>query len=298
MRTFSQIILIVAMMVFSISCGQNATQKDAENESNLAPGQHLGIASVPNLRDVGGYTTRDGKTVARGIAFRSNQLNPVSPGDMKKLAALGLKNDYDLRTKAEVDARPDELPKGVNYTLLNVLADAKQASAAQIEELLHNPKEANEKLGGGKIDSLFVKTYRDFISLPSAKSAFRELFLSIADPAKTPALFHCTTGKDRTGWGAAAILTLLGVSPEVVMEDYMKSNEYILPMYSKEIKEFEAAGGDSTIVLSILGVRPLYLQASLDEMKHNYGSIENYFSEGLGIDTEQQKKLRDRFLKQ
>jgi protein-tyrosine phosphatase len=141
-----------------------------------------------------------------------------------------------------------------------------------------------------------METYREFITLPSAKTSYRELFLSIANPEKTPALFHCTTGKDRTGWGAAAILTLLGVAPEVVMEDYLKSNQYILPHYRKEIDEFVAAGGDSTIVLAVFGVKKDYLEASFDEVQKNYGSIEKYFSEGLGIDKEQQERLRRRFL--
>jgi len=289
--------LFIALMFVSTSCDQGTSGRYAENEKNLAPGQSLGIASIPNLRDVGGYTTTNGKLVARGIAYRSNQLNPVNEESMKQLAALGLKNDYDLRTKAEVEARPDELPPGVDYTLLNVLADASHAGPAMLEKLMHDPKEANIKLGNGVIDSMFMKTYREFISLPSAKTSYRELFLSIANPAKTPALFHCTTGKDRTGWGAAAILTLLGVSPDVVMDDYMKSNEYILPLYRKHIDEFVAAGGDSTIPLAIFGVKKEYLNASLDEVAKRYGTIEKYFSEGLGIDSAQQEKLKNRFLK-
>ncbi len=58
------------------------------------PGTSLGIASVPNLRDIGGYKTRDGSMVRYGIAYRSNQLNPISPDDMVKVAALGLKSDF------------------------------------------------------------------------------------------------------------------------------------------------------------------------------------------------------------
>lgn len=279
------------------SCIQNASQKDAENEEQLKPGQSLGITSVPNLRDVGGYTTVDGKTLARGIAYRSNQLNPISDTDMKKIAALGLKNDYDLRTKAEGKERPDQIPEGVNYNLLNVLADANSAGPAMLEKLMHKPTEANEKLGGGKIDTMFIEGYREFISLPSAKSAYRELFLALGDPEKTPALFHCTTGKDRTGWGAAALLTLLGVSQDVVMQDFLKSNEYILPLYRKQIDAFAAAGGDSLIPLAIFGVKAEYLNASFDEVHKNYGSIENYFSDGLGINAEQQEEIKKLYLK-
>jgi protein-tyrosine phosphatase len=68
---------------------------------------------VPNLRDAGGYATADGSAVRRGIAYRSNQLNPISPDDMKKIVALGLKNDLDLRTVEEREAKPDLLPPGV-----------------------------------------------------------------------------------------------------------------------------------------------------------------------------------------
>jgi protein-tyrosine phosphatase len=296
MKSFISIVMVLTLGVLTNSCMQNAEQKNAEHEKQLKPGHSLGIASVPNLRDVGGYTTKDGKTVARGIAYRSNQLNPVSGDDMKKIAELGLKNDYDLRTKAEVKERPDQIPDGVQYTLLNVLADADQAGPAMLEKLMHNPKEANEKLGGGKVDSLFIKGYREFISLPSAKTAYRELFLSLGDPAKTPALFHCTTGKDRTGWGSAALLTLLGVPQDVVMQDFLKSNEYILPLYRKQIDAFAAAGGDSLIPLAIFGVKAEYLNASFEEMQNRYGSIENYFSEGLGIDEKQQKKIKEHFL--
>lgn len=291
------IYLIIAMAVLTTSCSQNPAQKDTENEKELTPGLSIGIASVPNLRDLGGYTNKDGKIVATGLVYRSNQLNPVSAGDMNKLAALELKNDYDLRTDAEITEHPDEIPSGVTYTSLNVLADAKQSSAAMLGKLLHNPKEANEKLGDGKIDAMFIEAYREFVSLPSAKSAYRELFLSLSNPDKTPALFHCTTGKDRTGWAAAALLTLLDVSPEIVMEDYLKSNDYIIPMYRKQIDGFVAAGGDSLIILAIFGVKQEYLKASFDEMQKNYGTIENYFSEALGFDKQQQEKIREQFLK-
>jgi len=296
MKKIIYVITIFAMALLTTACVQNASQKDAGAEKNLAPGQSLGIASVTNLRDVGGYKTLDGKTVTRGLAFRSNELNPISPDDMKKIAALGLKNDYDLRTVAEAKAMPDELPQGVEYTLLNVLADAPKSSPAMLEELVRDPKEANIKLGDGRIDSMFMVGYKEFITLPSAKSSFSELFLSLANAEKTPALFHCTTGKDRTGWAAAALLTLVGVSPEIVMDDYLRTNEYILPMYKKQIDEFVAAGGDSAIVLAIFGAKAEYLNASFDEMKKNYGTIENYFTEGLGIDSQQQQKLRERFL--
>jgi len=266
----------------------------------LPPGKSLGIAldipPVPNLRDVGGYKTRDGATVARELAYRSDTFYPMTAEDDRKLEVLRLKNDYDLRTTAEAKAEPDEMPPGVEYHLLNVLADAKSAAPAELEKLLHEPKKANVALGGGKIEALFEEGYREFIDLPSAKQSYRTLFLSLADREKLSAVFHCTTGKDRTGWAAAALLTLLDVSPETVMEDYMRTNEYTLPQFKQTIDEFVAAGGDRDIAVAVFGVKPEYLQASFDEMHKQYGSIEKYFSEGLGIDAAGQQALRQRFL--
>jgi protein-tyrosine phosphatase len=245
---------------------------------------------------VGGYKTRDGKTVARGIAYRSDTFNPMSAEEIKKLERLVLKNDYDLRTSAEVKAMPDELPPDVKYHLLNVLADAKGAAAAELEALLHQPKKANLVLGGGKIEAMFMEAYREFVTLPSAKKSYHTLFQDLANPQMSPGVFHCTTGKDRTGWAAAALLTLLGVPREAVMADYLRTNDYTLPQFKHAIDAFVAGGGERSIALAVLGVKAEYLEASLDEMEKRYGSIENYFSQGLGIDAAGQQALRERFL--
>jgi protein-tyrosine phosphatase len=254
------------------------------------------MESVPNLRDLGGYKTSDGATVAVNLVYRSNQLFDVSDKDVEKLAGLDLTVDFDLRTAQERDAHPDELPSGVKNVWLDVLADADQAGPANLEKLLSDPKAANAALGGGKAKAAFQETYRQFISLPSAKESFRKLFLALGNQAQLPALFHCTTGKDRTGWAAAAFLTLLGVPRETVMEDYLRSNDYIIPKYQKIIDAFVEAGGDAAIPPAILGVKKEYLEAAFDEMATKYGTIEQYFSEGLGIDASQQKALRDLYL--
>ena len=118
------------------------------------------------------------------------------------------------------------------------------------------------------------------------------MFLALGDKQQLPALFHCTTGKDRTGWAAAAFLTLMGVPKDKGYENYLRSNDYILTAYKKVIDGFVAAGGYGEIPKAILGVKKEYLDAAFDEMQTKYGSIEKYFSEGLGIDANQQQALR------
>ena len=260
------------------------------------PGRSLGIRSVPNLRDLGGYKTKDGKTVKRGLLYRSNQLHHVSPEDMQKISKLGLTNSFDLRTFAERQPSPDEVPPEVSVVWLDVLAGAPGAGPAENVRLMQNPKEANKVFGGGKAEEGFKASYRQIVSLPSARHEYRKLFLMLGDENELPALFHCTTGKDRTGWAAAALLTLLGVPKEVVMEDYLRSNEYIIPMYQEAIDKFVEGGGEKEIPMTLLGVKESFLETAFDEMQSNYGTIEKYFSEGLGIDADQQKSIRDLFL--
>lgn len=215
---------------------------------------------------------------------------------MEKLANLDLKVDFDLRTAEERSANPDELPPGVKNVWLDVLADADQAAPAKLQKLLEDPEAANAALGGGKAEANFKTSYRQLVSLPSAKKSYRELFLALGDQEQLPALFHCTGGKDRTGWAAAALLTLLGVPKETVMEDYLRSNDYILPMDQKVIDAFVKGGGDPSIPPAVLGAKKEYLEAAFDEVEMKYGTIEKYFSEGLGIDAPQQKALRDLYL--
>ena len=287
---------LALLTVFALVPGNVAPIVQAAEQAE--PGQSLGIASVPNLRDLGGYKTKDGKTVKRGLLYRSNQLYHVSPEDMQKISKLGLKNSFDLRTFAERQPRPDEVPREVNVVWLDVLADAPGAGPAQNEKLMQDPKAANEAFGGGKADEGFKDSYRQFVSLPSAQHEFRKLFLMLGDENELPALFHCTTGKDRTGWAAAALLTLLGVPEEVVMKDYLLSNDFVIPMYQEVIDKFVEAGGEKEIPMTLLGVKESFLEAAFDEMEKNYGTIENYFTEALKIDADGQKILKERYLTQ
>lgn len=271
--------------------------ENSNGEIEKEPGLSLGVVSVPNLRDMGGYKTTDGYTITKGLVYRSNQLYNISEGDMLLLSQLNLKNDFDLRTSVERNDKPDELPAGVNNVWLDVMADLPSSGPANLNALLSDAKKANIDLGNGKVEELFKSAYRHCISLPSAQKSYRELFLALGDKNKLPALFHCATGKDRTGWAAAALLTLLGVPMETVKLDYLRSNDYILPMYDSTIKQFIADGGSPNIPVAVLGVKEEYLDAAFEEMKSKYGNIENYFSEALGINANQQKEIKKIYLK-
>jgi len=260
------------------------------------PGQSIAIASVPNLRDLGGWPTRDGGYVRAGLLYRSIELDKLAGADMAAFAGLGIRSVYDLRTEAERTAQPDRLPPGTEYVVVDVLKDSVNAAPAQLFKVLADPQAAEEMLGGGKGLALFESGYREIFSLPSARAAYHRLFSDLTREEHRPALVHCTTGKDRTGWAAASLLMLLGVSDDLVMKEYLLTNAQLLPAEKPLIEHFQAQGGDPDVLRPVVGVAPEYLEAALDEMRKEFGAIGGYFSEGLKIDEGAQKALRAAFV--
>jgi protein-tyrosine phosphatase len=199
---------------------------------------------------------------------------------------------FDLRTAAERESAPDVVPDGAEYVICDVLEDSQNAAPALLGKVLSDPSIAQQMLGGDKTSKLFENGYREIVSLPSALSAYRAFFSDVADAAHRPALFHCTTGKGRTGWAAAATLKLLGVSDDDVLYDYELTNRDLVPALKPVFEHFRALGGDPNLLKPVLGVDPAYLRAALDEMQRRFGSIEDYFATGLGIDLQGQEALR------
>jgi protein-tyrosine phosphatase len=259
------------------------------------PGQSIPISTVPNLRDLGGWPTPDGK-VREGLLFRSAEFADLQGGDASAFGQLGIRAVYDMRTEDERAAEPNRVPAGTEYVVVDILRDSSGAAPSQLLKVFGDPKAAEELLGGGKAVALFINGYREIVSLPSALSGYRQFFTDIAQPEHRPALFHCTTGKDRTGWAAASLLLLLGVSEEDVFADYLLTNQQLLPALQPKIDQFESIGGDPELLVPILGVQRTYLEAAIVEMTKRYGSIEGYFSEGLRLDAPAIDGLRETFV--
>lgn len=256
--------------------------------------------TVANLRDLGGTPLSGGRTVRPGLVLRSGQLDRLDLDADPAVAALGLRTIIDFRTEGERSAHPDRVPEGARMLLGDVLADkvnsGRMPAAAQLKDLLSDPVVAEEHLGGGKAQALFGDVYRSFVNSGSAHAAYRMLLIEAADPDAGPLLFHCTAGKDRTGWGATVILSLLGADDETLMAEYLSVNPAVKQAFAPMIEGFTAAGGDPDIALALIGVFPSYLEAALDEVETRYGSMEKYVREGLGISDETVEALRARLV--
>jgi len=239
----------------------------------------LGLASDPNLRDVGGYRASDGQWVRMGVVYRSQALS-LSSSDLATVDTLGITNDYDLRTTSEIASSPDVVPAGATYTNLNVMAGISitptLTSAAAAEQYMQEIEQ-------------------DFVTNATARAAFGSLLTGIAD-SNGATLYHCTAGKDRTGWATAVLLTLLGVPQDTVTQDYLLSNTYYYdsPAVQAELKAMPAA--ESAIYAPLLQVQASYLQAGLAQVTASYGSMYDYAVQGLGLSPQTIAKLRAKLL--
>jgi protein-tyrosine phosphatase len=239
----------------------------------------LGLASDPNLRDIGGYRTTDGQWVRMGVVYRSQAL-ALSPADLTVINSLGITADYDLRTTEEIAASPDVVPAGASYTNLNVMADISLAPT------LTSPASAEQYM---------EEIEQDFVTNPTAQAGFGTLLTDIAD-SKGTVLYHCTAGKDRTGWATAVLLTLLGVPRATVVQDYLLSNTYYFdsPAVQAELNAMPAA--ESAVYAPLLEVQASYLQAGFAQVTASYGSMYGYAVHGLGLSPETIAKLRHKLL--
>lgn len=245
------------------------------------------IASAPNLRDIGGHRTIDGGKVRTGLAYRSGALNLLDPAERQQLLDAGIRRVCDLRTDAERAEGPDLLPDGVDYLVCDVQRGG--GHGADIAALFSAPEGAEALASPASAERFLTEVYRGFVTTAAAHAAYRDLLRALREPGT---IIHCTAGKDRTGWGAAVLLTLLGVDHDTVMADYLASNELLADSYAGVY----ALVPDPEVVRPLLEVREAYLDAALDTAAQRYGGVEGYAREALGLTSADLAALRALYL--
>ncbi|MFD7729842.1 tyrosine-protein phosphatase [Kitasatospora phosalacinea] len=252
-------------------------------------------ATVANLRDLGGIDLPGGARVRPGLALRSGQLDRLDPAGDPMFDALGVRTVVDLRTAAERAAFPDRVPGGAHLLVADVLADEAGSSAmAALAAALADPSGANRALGGGRAAGALREDYRAFVTSPAARQAYKQLLTALAHRGGGPVLFHCTAGKDRTGWGATLVLLLLGADEETVRTEYLSVDPAVRAHYAPLVERFVAAGGDPEVADAVFSVRAEYLDAALDVLAGHWGDAESYARAGLGLKDDTLDSLRER----
>ena len=252
----------------------------------------LPLEGTHNFRDLGGYRTRDRRTVRWGALYRSDSLGDLSNADLDYLEMLGIRLVCDFRGPQEVEDEPDVLPESGSIRRINPgISDASFSPDRMKDALLSGNPE------GIDFANLLVEGNR-FFALESIPQ-YRAFFRALENPDDAPLVFHCTAGKDRTGFAAALVLMALGVDARTVMDDYLLSEYYSKDSIESTLRLIRFVSlfrADLDEIRLLLGVRAEYLQAALDSIEQKYGSVDVYLRDGLGVSDRARAALRERLL--
>jgi len=238
------------------------------------------LQGAVNFRDIGGYTTKNGKKVKMGLLYRSAALNTLTDADLAKLESLHIKYDFDFRGPYEVKTAPDKIPTGT--TRISLPAGSE------------NVGDSNYMKNMGKYlksDSFMMSFYT---VLTPFKDRYTPLFDSLlSNKTASPMLFHCTAGKDRTGIAAALILYALGVVEQIIFDDYEATNYYRRNENAKSIAQMTKYYGlDEKTASNLMGAKKEYIAATFATIRAQYGTIDKYLEKELGLNATKINKLR------
>ncbi|WP_156723993.1 tyrosine-protein phosphatase [Streptomyces apocyni] len=249
--------------------------------------RHIPLEGAVNVRDLGGYRTYGSGRVRYGMALRADELGKLTDADVDTIAGLRLARVVDFRLPFEVDQNgPDRLPPGLTSVarpvsdlglyahLLSVIGSA-------------DPVRQEEALGGGRGEELMRAIYRAFVTDPANRAQFAETLRDLAGGVRGPLLYHCTSGKDRTGWTSYVLLRTLGVPESIARHDFLLSNVFRAEAdrHTREVVRDLGLMENPDLLIPVQEVRASYLEAALDQAERDFGGLRGYLRDGLSLST-------------
>ncbi|MFF3980382.1 tyrosine-protein phosphatase [Streptomyces sp. NPDC001828] len=273
------------------------TAAAAAQHRTASPIHQVVLQGAVNVRDLGGYATYDGERVRYGVAYRADALNKVSDTDVAALGRLGLREVVDFRTPFELQYDgPDRLPTGLAPTSRPVTDSGLYAQMLTAIGS-RDPATQDAMLGHGKAEALMRTVYGAFVSDPTARAQFGATLKDLAT-ARGPLLFHCTSGKDRTGWLSYVLLRAVGVPAGTAQEDYLASNTFRAAADAALRAGLKQSGvmRNPDLLIPLQEVRVDYLDAALSQLSAQYGDFYDYLTGGLGLSLHDLAALRSRLV--
>jgi alkaline phosphatase len=243
------------------------------------PKRAVGLQGGSNFRDLGGYPAAGGKTVKWGRIYRSAEVSQLTEADLATLQGLNLAVNCDLRGPQEVQTAPDRMPAGVKY--LNLPAGSENVGNAS--SYLIQVKTA------AQADSLIRASYTNTAHFKAKYQPMFEQLLAL--PSGKALLFHCTAGKDRTGIGAALVLSALGVPVPYILADYQATDVFWKTEREKRLAQM-AGMMDANRLRPLMAANPGYLAQTLAIINQKYGSMANFLKTEMGLTDDKLTKLQ------
>ena len=282
MKQFFLILLSVFLLLGCSNEYNTVTEKE----------QTLNLTTIPNARQLGGYKTKDGRTVRKDVLLRTGALTEASAEELNSLV-----HDYnvsaiiDMRAFYELEEEPEPQLDNISQYNFRIMDEQIMAGrAAAISDVLMDPnadpiKRMTSILEAGVISD---QMYVEFLQGETGKAGFRDFFRVLLEtPEDSAVLWHCTNGKDRTGVAAMLLLGVLNVDEATIMEDFMLTNVF----YEEEINAMRQQLGayiqDKDMLEELLvtnkAVYAPYMQSAIDYIKTSYGDISGYVKTELAL---------------
>ena len=247
------------------------------------PPRALELEGASNVRDLGGWPTQDGGRVRFGRIFRAAALTGLTESDLATIAGTGVRCVCDLRGRREAAGTPSEIARVPGVVLRHLPIEP--SVGASLRDILSTGEATGE-------DVLAVMR-RAYVAYALEWShRYRELLGEILDRDALPLMFHCSAGKDRTGFGAALILSALGVPYPSVKRDYLASNR----LWRGDAAI--AAGLPAHVAETLLQVHGELLDAAFAAITEAFGTFERYASVELSLDSTRLARLRGLLLEE
>jgi protein-tyrosine phosphatase len=233
------------------------------------------VKNPSNFRDLAAHVDAPLK---RGVLYRSDHLGALDEDDARAIQALGIRRVLDFRGVHERTAAACRLPDVQVHSL---------AIEPTVVQSLSKLMQSGHELTADDVVRHMQDTYRSFVLHSTHR--FAEFFAHLLE-SDEPTVFHCTAGKDRTGFAAALVLRALDVPHDDVLRDYLLTNERLRPT--------DVAGWTLPphAVKVLWGVQPDFLQAAFDEIDARWGGFDAYLRSGLGVGDAQRSRLRELYL--
>ncbi|MEG1844588.1 MAG: tyrosine-protein phosphatase [Clostridia bacterium] len=265
--------------------------------------QTLGLESVENARQLGGYPCAGGRTVKDGLLLRSGSLAKATAADLARLKRVyHLTQVVDLRTAAEIAVRPDPALPGVTLTAIDLLAGAGASSASRAITGIYGENPLSTLTSMVQSGLPGYNFYLSMLNTPTAKVGLRAFFQVLLDNRDGATLWHCTGGKDRTGVAAMLLLSALGADRAILLSDFALTNRFNAPLIEKMCAQTRANGLDAATIDGIkvlIGVNPAFMTHLLDVLCAQYGSVPAFLTaeDGLGLTQAHIAQLREMYLR-
>ena len=265
--------------------------------------QSIGLEGVVNARELGGYVFPGGRIVRKGLLFRGGNLAKATDADIALLSdKYHLAHCFDFRTAVEVKYAPDkDVPGAQHHFMPTIDPTTEKVGTTNL------PPQAYKDLTGFIVENahhpmlrnVARSMYADMVRNEYTQLQYAAFLQMIANTEEGAVYWHCSQGKDRTGLGAALVLAALGADRDVIMQDFMISNEYYADVIEDALEKVRTSGGGldgEDAVMTFIGVNKRYFTQALDIIDSEYGSMMEYLTGPLCLTDRDISKMRERLL--